>query len=167
MESNFSLRFRLLVYSWQMIFFIILELCLFLVLFSIPILLFADDFILQISFFSFAIVLSAILTLFHRRYDLLKFLETRFGDRKDFLEVTTTSFSIPHMYFVKKSYSRNLIRIPLKDVLKVIVPKNGLELKIKFQYQSGEHFLKFTPDHFKGGEDEFKEITNYFKNMCT
>ena len=121
----------------------------------------------KMAFFSFAIVSSALITLVHRRYDILKFLETRFGDRKDFLEVTTTAFSIPHMYSVKKSYSRNPVRVPLKDVLEVIVPKNGLELKIKFQYQSDEHLLKFTPDHFKGGEDEFTEITNYFKNMCT
>ena len=111
----------------------------------------------------FVVVFSITVILIIHRYDLLKFLETRFGYSKDCLEILEDRFVIPEMYFIKKSISREKIMIPLTHVSEIHYHDLNYELQINFKYDFQNQSLVLKRDFFYKDIEEFEEIINYFK----
>lgn len=163
MQGHFHFRYPIRVFSWVIIFNLLFQMMgiSFLGITGIHFFIRNEQLIFASSYFIVVFSVAAVL-LFHR-YDILKFLETRFGYSKDFLEIQEDCFVIPEMYFVKKSLSREKIRIPLVCVSKINYNDLTHELHVGFNYEFLSHTLVLKKEYFYSDPEEFKEIVNYFK----
>ncbi len=163
MQGHFHFRYPIRVFNWVIILNLLFQMMgiSFLGIAGIHFFINNEQLVFACSYF--IVVFSIAVVLLFHRYDILKFFETRFGYSKDFLEIQEDCFVIPEMYFIKKSLSREKIRIPLACVSKIYYNDLTPELCVEFNYDFLPYSLVLKKEYFYSDPEEFKEIVNYFK----